>query len=250
MSEASGSAAAAEAAASKTAESPSESASATAAEAAGEASDEDAASGTAMVVAVVVELFGVFLDVAAEQDEGYGDEREEGAEADERGTAPVAAVLCVAVFARHHGLDDVEGLDDGLVVVAVAELRYHLVVDDAFAEEVGQRAFDPVACGDGHGAPVLVLCLAFDEDDDTVVEVLLAHAPSLADALRHGVLVVASEGGGDDDEYLVGGGVVEGYQPLLQGVALLVGQDARVVVHQPVGLLRQPPRLRLKGIEN
>ncbi len=163
----------------------------------------------------------------------------------DKGIAPgILAVLRIAVFASQHGQHHVEGLGDGTVVVSFAQGANHVVVDNALAEHIGQGPFDPVAGGDGHRTPVLVDSLALDEDDNSVVELLLPHAPLLAEALGGGILVVALDSGGDDDDHLVRCAVVEGHEALLQRLALGHGQDARIVVHQAVALLGQPLGMR------
>ena len=196
-----------------------------------------------IVPVVVVELVGMFLGVAADEDDGHGHDDGHDEHAGEGAALLVAAVLGVAVFAAHHGFYHLQRRGEGAVVVAVAQRRNHLVVNDMLAEHVGQGALEAVACGDGHGTPVLFRGLALDEDDQAVVELVASHAPPLADALCHGILVVAVQGGDDDDGYLVRGGVVEGYQSLFQRLALVGGEDARVVVHQSVRLLGCPFRL-------
>lgn len=176
--------------------------------------------------AIVVPLVGVFLGVAGHKDD-YGDKHGDDYETC-YGAAPVAVflVLCVAVFAGEHGQHNVEGLCQSAVVVAVAQGANHVVLNDAFAEQVRQCPFHTISGGYGYGTPVLLFGLALDEYHHAVVELSLSHAPGFAYALCCSVFVIALYGRGDDYQHLVRRAVVEGDEPLLKRLHLLCGEHS------------------------
>lgn len=187
-------------------------------------------------------VVGVFFVVAGDEEQEEDNDDNADQQADEAGNGFVFFVLAVTVFAGDDGFDYIEGVDKGLIVVAVGERGNHFVVDDAFAECVGECAFEAVAGRDGDVAIILVGGMGFDEDDQAVGEFVLTDTPGFADALGDSHDFVAMEGGGDDDGDLVGGGVGEGDQALFERGLLLGGEEGGVIVHQTGGTRRGPLR--------
>ncbi len=63
-------------------------------------------------------------------------------------------------------------------IIALLEIRRHLVIEDAVASDVRQRALKAVAGLDAH-----LVILHENEEDRAVVHILLSHAPRLEDSV-------------------------------------------------------------------
>src|SRR5262245_2886792 len=124
--------------------------------------------------------------------------------------------------ALEHG--DRRRLEPGRVL-PLAEAGHDHVADDLRGLGVGQRALEPVADLD----PQLSV-LDEDDEEDAVVELLLAQAPLLEEAVRDVLEVLAVERFEAGDRHLGAGGALALGQEGLDALALGRGKEPGVVV--------------------
>ncbi len=145
------------------------------------------------------------------------------------------------VGAGDRAVDGVEPRRDAVRGASLAEARGDDVPENGGGDRVGEPALEPVADLDAH-LPVV----EEDEEDDAVVEALLADPPRLGQPDRVALEALALERAEDGDHHLVAAGGLPGRELLLEAVPVGGGQRARVVVDAPVGRRRNGKRRRAR----
>jgi len=108
------------------------------------------------------------------------------------------------------------------------EARHHLLVDDLLAHVVGKQLFQPVSYSYSHSPFV-----GRDENNDTIVVVLSAYAPTVSQILGKGIYVGAAQGRHGDNDHLMLRRLFELRQLRIERRLLLGCQDFGRVGNSP-----------------
>src|SRR6185503_18143582 len=159
-----------------------------------------------------------------EKGEANGDQGGNGVVA-ARGAARVRPVL-----ALDGGDDGIQTRPDAVGHLPLAEAWGHLLAQDGGRDGVGESALQPIADLDPH-LPVV----EEDQEDDAVVEALLADAPCLGEPDRIVLEALPLEGAEDRDHHLVAAALLTLGEACLQAIAIGRRQRAREIVDPPGG---------------